>query len=119
MYLRGVLPTSRILLSYYTTYFFTLALSVVLYRISPFHPLWRYPGPFWCCTTKFWHAALAATGEQPRYLQRLHDKYGDVVRFGAPVPPSICNACSALTAVVRHHQARTTCPFETPRSSAR
>ncbi|RPD68207.1 high nitrogen upregulated cytochrome P450 monooxygenase 2 [Lentinus tigrinus ALCF2SS1-7] len=81
-YRTTLLPASNSLLSYYFTYLSALVASVVLYRISPFHPLWPYPGPFWCRTTMFWHAAVAATGEQPRYLQRLHDKYGDIVRFG-------------------------------------
>ncbi|TFK81542.1 high nitrogen upregulated cytochrome P450 monooxygenase 2 [Polyporus arcularius HHB13444] len=72
----------RSLLAYYAIYWTSLVASVVLYRISPFHPLWRYPGPVWCRTTKFWHAALATTGAQPKYLQRLHEQYGDVVRFG-------------------------------------
>ncbi|RPD68192.1 high nitrogen upregulated cytochrome P450 monooxygenase 2 [Lentinus tigrinus ALCF2SS1-7] len=81
-YLTALLPTSSSLFLYYTTYLSALVASVVFYRISPFHPLWRYPGPFWCRTTMFWHAAVAATGEQPRYIQRLHEKYGDIVRFG-------------------------------------
>lgn len=91
-------------------------LSVVLYRISPFHPLWRYPGPFWCRTTKFWHATLAATGEQPRYLQHLHDRYGEVVRFGAYLLSLSLQRMP--TTVVRYHRARTTFPFETSRCSA-
>ncbi|KAI0687111.1 high nitrogen upregulated cytochrome P450 monooxygenase 2 [Cerioporus squamosus] len=81
-YLAGVLPTATTLLLYHVQYLSALAALVVLYRISPFHPLWPYPGPFWCRTTKLWHAALATTGRQPQYLQQLHEKYGDIVRIG-------------------------------------
>ncbi|TFK79340.1 high nitrogen upregulated cytochrome P450 monooxygenase 2, partial [Polyporus arcularius HHB13444] len=80
--LDAYLAGPRSLLPYYTVYWMSLGASVVLYRISPFHPLWRYPGPVWCRTTKFWHAAVATTGAQPKYLQQLHEQYGDVVRFG-------------------------------------
>ncbi|KAI0682151.1 high nitrogen upregulated cytochrome P450 monooxygenase 2 [Cerioporus squamosus] len=81
-YLAGVIPTTKTLLSYLATFWTGLLASVIVYRISPFHPLWHYAGPFWCRTTKLWHAALATTGRQPTYLQRLHEKYGDVVRIG-------------------------------------
>ena len=57
--------------------FFTLA-----YRLSPFHPLAEYPGPFLAKTSKWWAAYLSGTGDQHRCLKRLHDRYGDVVRIG-------------------------------------
>ena len=63
--------------------FFTLA-----YRLSSFHPLAKYPGPLLAKTSKWWAAYLSGTGEQHRYLKRLHDRYGDVVRIGGnPHPP--------------------------------
>lgn len=58
--------------------FFTLA-----YRLSPFHPLAKYPGPFLAKTSKWWAAYLSGTGDQHRCLKRLHDRYGDVVRIGS------------------------------------
>jgi hypothetical protein len=57
--------------------FFTLA-----YRLSPFHPLAKYPGPFLAKTSKWWAAYLSGTGDQHRFIKRLHDRYGDVVRIG-------------------------------------
>ena len=57
--------------------FFTLA-----YRLSPFHPLAKYPGPFLAKSSKWWAAYLSGTGDQHRCLKRLHDRYGDVVRIG-------------------------------------
>ena len=58
--------------------FFTLA-----YRLSPFHPLANYPGPVLAKSSKLWGAYLSATGDQHRWLKRLHDRYGDVVRIGS------------------------------------
>ncbi|KAI1789088.1 high nitrogen upregulated cytochrome P450 monooxygenase 2 [Ganoderma leucocontextum] len=66
----------------YATYLSTLVTSVVLYRLSPVHPLAPYPGPFWCRISKLWLASIAATGKQSRWFAALHDKYGDVVRVG-------------------------------------
>ncbi|PIL34414.1 cytochrome P450 [Ganoderma sinense ZZ0214-1] len=66
----------------YGTYLLTLIASVVLYRVSPAHPLASYPGPFWCRISKLWLATVAATGKQSRWFAALHDKYGDVVRVG-------------------------------------
>jgi hypothetical protein len=57
--------------------FFTLA-----YRLSPFHPLAKHPGPFLAKASKWWAAYLSGTGDQHRYIKRLHDRYGDVVRIG-------------------------------------
>ena len=57
--------------------FFTLA-----YRLSSFHPLAKYSGPLLAKTSKWWAAYLSGTGNQHRFLKRLHDRYGDVVRIG-------------------------------------
>jgi hypothetical protein len=64
--------------------FFTLA-----YRLSPFHPLAKYPGPVLAKSSKLWSAYLSAIGDQHRCYKRLHDCYGDVVRIGSRQhPPS-------------------------------
>ncbi|KAI0367365.1 high nitrogen upregulated cytochrome P450 monooxygenase 2 [Pilatotrama ljubarskyi] len=60
----------------------TLLVSTTLYRISPFHRLAKYPGPFPCKLSKVWMACVSATGRQHLYIKSLHDKYGDVVRIG-------------------------------------
>lgn len=54
----------------------------LIYRLSPFHPLAKYPGPAIAKTSKLWAAYLGATGEQHRRHQSLHERYGDVVRVG-------------------------------------
>lgn len=63
-------------------FYLTLLTSVVLYRLSPFHPLARYPGPLPCRLTKFWMARIGLNGDQHTYMKELHDLYGDVVRTG-------------------------------------
>ncbi|KAJ7116435.1 cytochrome P450 [Mycena epipterygia] len=63
-------------------YISTIIASVVLYRISPFHPLASYPGPLLCKITKLWLAGIAMNGKQHLYYQQLHRRYGDVVRVG-------------------------------------
>ena len=60
----------------------TLATSVVLYRISPFHPLARYPGPLLAKITKWYWALTSVWGHQHTKLKRMHDIYGDAVRIG-------------------------------------
>ncbi|KAH9029477.1 high nitrogen upregulated cytochrome P450 monooxygenase 2 [Lactarius pseudohatsudake] len=54
----------------------------LIYRLSPFHPLAKYPGPAIAKTSKLWAAYLNATGDQHRCFKNLHDRYGDVVRVG-------------------------------------
>ncbi|KAI1791471.1 high nitrogen upregulated cytochrome P450 monooxygenase 2 [Ganoderma leucocontextum] len=66
----------------FATYLTTLALSVLIYRISPIHPLARYPGPIGCKVSKFWLGFVCIPGFQHRYIKSLHERYGDVVRIG-------------------------------------
>ncbi|KAI0687969.1 high nitrogen upregulated cytochrome P450 monooxygenase 2 [Cerioporus squamosus] len=66
----------------YSTYLVTLATSIVLYRLSPFHPLARYPGPIGCRISKLYMGAVCIPGYQHKYIKALHERYGDVVRIG-------------------------------------
>ncbi|TBU54283.1 hypothetical protein BD310DRAFT_82387 [Dichomitus squalens] len=72
----------RTLVSCYGVFYLALALSIVAYRLSPSHPLARYPGPFWYRTSSFCHAFLSVSGQRNTYLKALHERYGDVVRTG-------------------------------------
>ncbi|KAI9068086.1 high nitrogen upregulated cytochrome P450 monooxygenase 2 [Trametes sanguinea] len=80
--LRGTMPAVWAALVSSATFLSTLFLSIAFYRLSPFHPLAQYPGPLMCKLTKFWMAYLSLEGYQHLYVQRLHDRYGDVVRIG-------------------------------------
>lgn len=66
----------------FSTYLITLCLSVVAYRLSPFHPLAKYPGPILARVTKLWSVRKAVGQKQHLIYKKLHDRYGDVVRVG-------------------------------------
>ncbi|KAJ7461566.1 high nitrogen upregulated cytochrome P450 monooxygenase 2 [Mycena latifolia] len=60
----------------------TLAVSVSVYRISPWHPLAHIPGPTVNKITKLWSVWIASGGKQHQVNKALHDKYGPFVRIG-------------------------------------
>ncbi|KAH6904455.1 high nitrogen upregulated cytochrome P450 monooxygenase 2 [Coprinopsis sp. MPI-PUGE-AT-0042] len=75
-------PNSSSIIGGYTTFFASLITSVVIYRVSPFHPLAKHPGPLLCKITKFRTVWEAAQGTTHKYYQGLHAKYGPIVRVG-------------------------------------
>ena len=68
----------------YAIFYVSLASSIVLYRISPVHPLAKYPGPLSMKISKFVWSYHASTGKQHIVFKKLHDKYGSIVRVGEP-----------------------------------
>ena len=73
------------LLMAYTLFYASLVSSIILYRISPMHPLSNYPGPFAMKISKLVWTYYASTGKQYRVFKDLHDKYGHVVRIGTTI----------------------------------
>jgi hypothetical protein len=73
----------------YTVYLSTLVICTVAYRLSPFHPLAKYPGPVAAKVTKLWAFRLARTGMPHKCYTALHRKYGDVVRVGKRAAPHL------------------------------
>ncbi|EKM52044.1 uncharacterized protein PHACADRAFT_102490 [Phanerochaete carnosa HHB-10118-sp] len=65
-----------------TTYHGVLLASISLYRVSPWHPVSRYPGPLPAKLSKWWMVWQERHGKQHLYIRALHDRYGDVVRIG-------------------------------------
>lgn len=61
----------------------SLLLSIAAYRLSPWHPLARIPGPWDYKLTKLRVAYSAWHGNHYKNVKKLHDKYGPVVRVGA------------------------------------
>jgi hypothetical protein len=57
--------------------------SIILYRISPFHPLANIPGPRMARTSQFWCAATTVGNKRHKYYKKLHEQYGPYVRVGA------------------------------------
>ncbi|KAH9035155.1 high nitrogen upregulated cytochrome P450 monooxygenase 2 [Lactarius deliciosus] len=68
-----------------------LVFFTVSYRLSPFHPLAKYPGPAIGKISKWWGAYVGGRGDLHLYYKSLHDRYGDVVRVG-PNELSVCDA---------------------------
>lgn len=68
--------------SVFTGFWTSVLAFVVTYRLSPWHPLARFPGPLNCRLSKFWMAYVTAQGRAPFYIRELHAAYGDVVRIG-------------------------------------
>lgn len=63
-------------------YLLTLAISVTVYRLSPFHPLAQYPGPVLNKITKLASMQNSWGGHGHRNNHQLHTRYGPVVRVG-------------------------------------
>lgn len=55
------------------TYLSSLGLSIIAYRVSPWHPLAKYPGPVLARVTKWWMAYWIANGTRHLMLQRCED----------------------------------------------
>lgn len=68
----------------FSIFYSTLISSIILYRISPFHPLYKYPGPFLAKISKFWNVWVMASGKNHVCYKNLHAKYGPYVRIGMP-----------------------------------
>ncbi|KAG5653447.1 hypothetical protein H0H81_000336 [Sphagnurus paluster] len=56
--------------------------SMAAYRLSPWHPLARYPGPIPAKLTKWYMSVWIAKGNRHLKLQELHRTYGSWVRIG-------------------------------------
>ncbi|KAL1597328.1 hypothetical protein SLS60_008912, partial [Paraconiothyrium brasiliense] len=59
-----------------------------------FHPLSHIPGPFWARATPLPYILGIRYGDMVPWIQKLHEKYGDVVR----VAPNECSFISGETA---------------------
>ncbi|GMK56078.1 hypothetical protein CspeluHIS016_0211340 [Cutaneotrichosporon spelunceum] len=57
-------------------------LSMVIYRLSPWHPIAKYPGPALAKVSKLYWWYQAKIGQTGYTQAALHNKYGDVVRIG-------------------------------------
>ncbi|ETI28866.1 hypothetical protein G647_01318 [Cladophialophora carrionii CBS 160.54] len=73
----SVLDFVAVLVAANAVYFFGLS----IYRLY-FHPLAKYPGPLLWRLTQWPEAKSAWAGRRHVDLQLLHEKYGDIVRFG-------------------------------------
>jgi hypothetical protein len=56
------------------------ALYKVVYNIY-FHPLAKFPGPWFAVISNAWYAKNWPGGRWPFILEDLHKKYGPIVRY--------------------------------------
>lgn len=60
-----------------------IKLLVVLYRISPLHPLSKVPGPILAGATwwfRTYYEIWPHPGDMVNELHRLHEKYGEIIQ---------------------------------------
>ncbi|OCB86513.1 high nitrogen upregulated cytochrome P450 monooxygenase 2 [Sanghuangporus baumii] len=69
-------------LTAFALFYVTLIASIVFYRLSPWHPLAKYPGPLLAKISKAWASYHTAKGKLHLDLKKLHEKYGRYVRIG-------------------------------------
>ncbi|KAK0469497.1 cytochrome P450 [Desarmillaria tabescens] len=60
----------------------TMIVIAVAYRLSPLHPLWRFPGPFLNKITSLKAMHMVSTGHRYTLIKGLHEMYGKFVRTG-------------------------------------
>ncbi|KAF8970156.1 hypothetical protein BDZ97DRAFT_1754159 [Flammula alnicola] len=63
-------------------YFSSLSLITVIYRLSPFHPLAKYPGPVLWRVSSIILSLYSFTGKRHLFIEEFHKKYGPIVRIG-------------------------------------
>ncbi|KAJ6460905.1 high nitrogen upregulated cytochrome P450 monooxygenase 2 [Mycena sanguinolenta] len=73
---------SRFRVYTYVVFLGSLTLSIIVYRLSHFHPLAQYPGPAIAKVTKLWSFWKTTQGYKYLWHKELHDKYGPFVRTG-------------------------------------
>ncbi|KAE9400701.1 cytochrome P450 [Gymnopus androsaceus JB14] len=77
-------------------FYASLLSSIVLYRLSPLHPLAKVPGPRLHKISKLWSVWICWKGRQHTEFKAMHDKYGPVVRTGpneiSVIDPTAVNA---------------------------
>ncbi|KAJ3546904.1 hypothetical protein NM688_g5462 [Phlebia brevispora] len=66
----------------FSTFLLSLSTSIIAYRLSPFHPMARYPGPTLAKISKWYMVYIIQQGTPWLWLQAQHEKHGDVVRIG-------------------------------------
>ena len=64
-------------------YLCVLCGSTIIYRLSPFHPLARFPGPTLNKITQLRDLWVTGAGRFHLDHHELHRKYGPIVRVGA------------------------------------
>lgn len=64
-----------------------IILATVLYRLSPLHPLAKFPGDLVDKVTDLRLAYITYSGRRGAHVVALHENYGVLVRIGRPLRP--------------------------------
>lgn len=80
-YLQALPSVYISLLASFSAFYGALVMSIITYRFSPAHPLYKYPGPLVAKVSKFWMMRITAKGKMNNYVKSLHDRYGPYVRI--------------------------------------
>lgn len=74
----AILSAIGTFLSYYTL----IIAYMFIYRLSPFHPLAKYPGPVLAKLSMFWLSWISIQGARHVKVREVHAQYGEIVRIG-------------------------------------
>lgn len=85
----GVHPTFFAFFKTVWIFLTSLTLSVVAYRVSPFHPLAQYPGPVFLRISRLFALYIMLSGKQQLYYHELHRVYGPYLRTGLYTLPDL------------------------------
>lgn len=72
MALLSISNFALLVLAYIT---FKIVYQIVYYRF--FHPLAKFPGPFWGSVTRLWIAYHNVKADEPEVVRAMHQKYGE------------------------------------------
>lgn len=77
----GLWPAAGLTAATLGAYWTAIFTSITIYRLF-FHRLRRFPGPLLAKTSKLYNAYRTTRENNFRWLARLHDEYGPIVRTG-------------------------------------
>lgn len=66
----------------HSIYLVSLAGTTVAYRLSPWHPLASFPGPWAAKASSLWLLYMSLGGQRYLLIDALHARYGPFVRIG-------------------------------------
>lgn len=66
----------------FATFYATLLTSIAFYRLSPWHPLAKYPGPILAKLSKLWAIFMLSSERRRSTIIKLHKEPGPYVRIG-------------------------------------
>lgn len=70
----SILTPGNIILAVFAYYFLRLVIESVYYRF--FHPLSKFPGPFWASISRLWIAYHNLKEDELYLILKLHQQYG-------------------------------------------